>query len=1185
MVYNAIGKQQAYTDKRGFTTEYVYDALGNLERVIYPDGSEESYTYDAEGRTLTSTNRQGKTSSYEYDKVGRQTSASAPDGSTTSSEYDARGQVLSQTDERGRTTRYVYDEAGRNTLVTNAIGQQTEYAYSLNGSLQSMTDAAGRVTSYQYDANGRRSGTSFTDGSSVGTSYDEAGRVTSERDQAGRETQYAYDWRGKLLSVTDALDQVTTFSYDEVGNMLTQTDAEGQTTSFEYDNLGRMTRRTLPLGQDATMTYDGEDNLIETTDFNGATISFTYDSDGRVLSKSYPDGSSISYTYAPDGSQDTVTDARGTTTLSYDDMGRLERKEDPDTGTLSYAYDPAGNRTSVTSPSGTISYTYDALNRLETVSDPATGTTRYTYDTVGNLKSVSYPNDTRTEYTYDLLNRLTSLEHRASDGHIISSYMYTLDAAGNRTRVEEYDGRVVDYTYDSTDKLLEERITNLDGSTSVISYTYDKVGNRLTKTENGVTTTYTYDANNRLVKEDDIYDDNGNLTEKIGSDEQVRYTYDAENHLIRAETTRFGVTIVVEYKYDANGNRVKKTIDGTITTSYLVDENRDYAQVLEERDGEGNLLVRYVYGHDLISQTRDNITSYYHYDGLGSTRELSSSAGIVTDEYTYDAFGLLLEQTGTTENQYLYRGEQFDEELGFYYLRARYMDPNVGRFVTMDAFAGLSQDPVTLHKYLYANANPMTYSDPSGYFSIGEMNVSTTIRGILDRHSQLMQITKYRYMIGAVTGAVENMVDARLGGASWGKTLIDGVLGGATGAASIAVGGAVGSIVGKTATFLSRFPRLFCKVKALAPIIAKVSTLRGAWGGLKEVHESIKRGEYDQATWRCALLLLSLKDVTHAWKTSACFTGETLVAQPEGYKPIEDIEIGEAVFSENVDISKQNETQKQMETGLSSTWKSLHLEMLSEDGSSINVDLLRPSWWLEQNDARLGESMNLSIPEMGLKGSAKVLSINNYKANFQKTPSGAQIVTGKIVRHNAIVLDLYFSDAITTPLGVTPTHPFWSLDRNGWVEAAKLKIDEQVKTRDNSIVTLTGRRKRPERQTVYNLEVQHDHTYYVSNLEILVHNSCVTTPAGHALTEHAEESLIEHGLTLNEVDDIIENASRARTQSDGATVFIQSVGKKRKRKYNIVVLGDEGIVTGMKNLSPHELRNLGRNYGYDPDAY
>ena len=369
------------------------------------------------------------------------------------------------------------------------------------------------------------------------------------------------------------------------------------------------------------------------------------------------------------------------------------------------------------------------------VTDLATGTTRYSYDTVGNLKTVSYPNGTVATYEYDLLNRLTLLENRGSDGSIISSYTYTLDAAGNRTKVEEFSGRVVDYAYDDTDKLLEERITNQDGSTSVISYTYDKVGNRLTKTEDGVTTTYMYDANNRLIQEDDIvyrYDDNGNLTEKIGVDEQVHYAYDAENHLIRAETTRFGVTIVVEYAYDARGNRVKKSIDGLAVTTYLVDENRDYAQVLEERDGDGNLLVRYVYGHDLISQTRDGVTSFYHYDGLGSTRALTSSAGIVTDEYTYDAFGNLLDKSGVTLNTHLYTGEFFDSHLGFYYLRARYMNPAIGRFVTMDSFAGWNRDPYSLHKYLYAHANPVNMVDPSGHMSsYAEITVAGSIIGAM----------------------------------------------------------------------------------------------------------------------------------------------------------------------------------------------------------------------------------------------------------------------------------------------------------------------------------------------------------------------------------------------------------------------------------------------------------------------
>ncbi len=106
--------------------------------------------------------------------------------------------------------------------------------------------------------------------------------------------------------------------------------------------------------------------------------------------------------------------------------------------------------------------------------------------------------------------------------------------------------------------------------------------------------------------------------------------------------------------------------------------------MLEERDSSGNLLVRYVYSHDLISQTRPSASSgaypsFYHYDGLGSTRALTNDNATVTDTYTYDAFGNLLDKTGMTVNTYLYTGEFFDTQSGFYYLRARYLNPANGR--------------------------------------------------------------------------------------------------------------------------------------------------------------------------------------------------------------------------------------------------------------------------------------------------------------------------------------------------------------------------------------------------------------------------------------------------------------------------------------------------------------------------
>ncbi len=114
---------------------------------------------------------------------------------------------------------------------------------------------------------------------------------------------------------------------------------------------------------------------------------------------------------------------------------------------------------------------------------------------------------------------------------------------------------------------------------------------------------------------------------------------------------------------------------------------------------------------------------------------LTDISGEITDTYTYDAFGILIERTGTTENHYLYTGQQYDANIGFYYLRARYMDPTIGRFVNMDGYWGSSYDPASLHKYLYANANPLTYHDPSGYISIAQLAVgvaiSSTLSGIV----------------------------------------------------------------------------------------------------------------------------------------------------------------------------------------------------------------------------------------------------------------------------------------------------------------------------------------------------------------------------------------------------------------------------------------------------------------------
>jgi len=119
-------------------------------------------------------------------------------------------------------------------------------------------------------------------------------------------------------------------------------------------------------------------------------------------------------------------------------------------------------------------------------------------------------------------------------------------------------------------------------------------------------------------------------------------------------------------------------------------------------------------------------------DGLGSTRVLTDLDGEVVATYTYDAFGELLDSTGEVENDYLFAGEPFDGELEQYYLRQRFYDAGVGRFTRRDSFEGRIGEPITLHKYLYGNVNPVYFVDPSGLYSIGEISAANAIRDILN---------------------------------------------------------------------------------------------------------------------------------------------------------------------------------------------------------------------------------------------------------------------------------------------------------------------------------------------------------------------------------------------------------------------------------------------------------------------
>jgi RHS repeat-associated protein len=521
------------------------------------------------------------------------------------------------------------------------------------------------------------------------------------------------------------------------GSLIKVTDANNHSTRHEYDALTRRIATILPMGQRTTQTYDSVGNLLSTTDFNGTMTRYEYDVLNRLSVKCFNDDTETLYSYTPTGQLQTTTNSLGLTRYSYDAQDRLLSQINPDGRSIGYTYDIVGNRTSIATSNGTTYYSYDPFHRLTQVTDANSSSTQYTYDAVNNLTNTILPNGMTESREYDLRNRLTFIEQRKSNLDVIASYRYNLDAAGNRTAILEHNGRQSTYSYDPLYRLTQEVITDSGLGNLTQSFTYDAIGNRLShnSSADGLTT-YSYDANDRLLQEDRsgavttyTYDNNGNTLTHISLVEQVYYQWNSENRLIGVTTTKNGETKETQYRYDPKGARVASIVDG-IETRYLVDANLPYAEVLEEYATDGELLTRYVHGLDLISQERGESQSFYLADGLGNIRFLTDLSGQVTDSYTYDAYGNLLGTTGTTENSYRYTGEQFDTNLGEYYLRARYYNPGIGRFTARDPFEGWLTDPLSLAKYPYVHGNPVNLTDPSGLFALDPLT-TLVLQGIL----------------------------------------------------------------------------------------------------------------------------------------------------------------------------------------------------------------------------------------------------------------------------------------------------------------------------------------------------------------------------------------------------------------------------------------------------------------------
>ncbi len=593
----------------------------------------------------------------------------APNGLVETFAYDVLGNMTAHTDFNGKTTTFEYDGNQQVTRKNLPDGTAVAYRYTAAGR---RIEAGG--DSFAYDSRGRLVTETKSDGEVIRYTYDAAGNRTSVTTSAGT-TTYTYDALNRLASVTDADGGVTTYAYDEVGNRASVTHPNNTQTRYRYDALNRLTK-------------------VETVNLASAQVIASYE-----------------YTLDPAGHRTRVVEHGGRTVdYEYDALYRLTQERIADAGgitTLRYTYDAVGNRRTMTvnSPSRQIEvvYTCDANDRLirqdETVTTAAA-------DADDGTRYAAGARPSRAGF-HGLLavGALTVGALLTPFGLILPSGQ----GIGRRSRRRRFFTRTVALL------LVPSMVISPENVHAMHVGGYLFVFAAPTAVAAGTTTsTLTY-----------TYDNNGNMTGRTDGTKSDTYSYDAENRLI-SSTIEIGPSPgPVSYTYDADGIRTGKTAAG-VTTQYVTDKSGPLAEVVIERSN--GTTVTYTYGGDRISMKRPaSGTSYYLYDGRMSVRQLANATGAVTDTYVYDAFGTLLASTGTTVNAYRYTGQQYDPNVGFYYLRARYYAEAIGRFISQDPATGSIFDPPSLHRYLYAHADPVNNFDPTGAFTIGIVGIAISI--------------------------------------------------------------------------------------------------------------------------------------------------------------------------------------------------------------------------------------------------------------------------------------------------------------------------------------------------------------------------------------------------------------------------------------------------------------------------
>jgi RHS repeat-associated protein len=536
--YSSEGLTTQLRDPTGHTVQYSYDANGREVQVIDEAGATWNATHDALGRVVTQSNPLGETTSYLFEgsspypvgvtsPTGRFTQMAYdarlnlvtlrdPSGAMTSMEWSSQGDLVTLIDANGGRRTASYDAIGLPVAVTDPVGRTARSEYDSRGNLTAYINAAGERIETQYDALDRPVRVVDPLGQASTIAYDAAGRITAVTDPNGAVTGFEYDSSGRLSRRTSPDERVWVHSYrsDNLPSQVLLPDA--RTIAYSYDTLKRLTSES-GSGSSFTYTARGE---IASASASGGTVSRSYDLAGRLIQEAMW-GQTVAIQRNADGERTRQT-ALGLVTDYTRDARGLVASIAQGSESFAFTYDALGQRTRLVRPNGSTDYRYDAAHRLVELTHDGPFTARFsaTYDVAGRIASVNGEAGGPWSYAYDALGRLTSAVGPGG------SFAYSYDPLGNiqgNSRAYNSANQLTtdaqfDYSYDPNGNLTEkrDRLTSErtvyrwnakgqllahehyppGGSTpdGQLNFTYDALGRRASKTQNGVVERYVYDG-------------------------------------------------------------------------------------------------------------------------------------------------------------------------------------------------------------------------------------------------------------------------------------------------------------------------------------------------------------------------------------------------------------------------------------------------------------------------------------------------------------------------------------------------------------------------------------------------------------------------------------------------------------------------------------------------------------------